>query len=109
MLKNKSYNIKKINIFSVLKTAPIILGINGILSSLTTFFIFSSDIYSTDLKARMLACIMFSIAYTIIMLSSLIIMIYIYNLLSLKYNKHIEIIFTEKSESSNSKIENFKN
>jgi hypothetical protein len=86
-----NYNIKRISIISILKTVPIILLIQGVFSTLLIFCLFLKESILVNIKTKLLTCIIFSISYSVIILCSTIIMIYVYNILSLKFNKQITI------------------
>ncbi|MDR0915341.1 MAG: hypothetical protein LBM22_01415 [Endomicrobium sp.] len=86
-----TYSIKRINIISVLKTIPIVLLIQGLFSACLTLCLSLKDITAINLKDQLFTCAIFTISYTVIALCSILIMICIYNTLSLKFNKQIVI------------------
>ena len=80
-----AYEIKKVNIISVLKVLPIVFGILGVVIGLFTFFIFPTEIARTlSIGARLLSWLIFVVLYTAIMVAGIALISWLYNFVVVK-------------------------
>jgi hypothetical protein len=91
------YNVKKIQVSSVLKALPIIFAIPGAIIGYSHFFFFSSDLVAgLDFGARLLSCVVFIVLYTVVMVVGAIIAVWLYNLVASKFNGSIVVSLEAK-------------
>jgi hypothetical protein len=74
------YEVKKINVGSLVKNFPVVFGILGALIGIFTFFIFPTEIaQNLSFGARLLSWLIFVILYTLIMVVGIIVVAALYN------------------------------
>ena len=77
------YDVKKVQIFSVIKVFPIVFAILGALIGIFTFFITPTDLAAgLGFGARVLSWVIFVALYTLIMSVGAIAVAWIYNFVS---------------------------
>ncbi|HWQ67149.1 MAG TPA: hypothetical protein VN372_09795 [Methanospirillum sp.] len=79
------YEIKNINLMSMVKNFPIIFVILGMVIGVFTFFVFPTEIArNLSLEARCLSWLIFVGLYALIMFVGILLISWIYNLVSAK-------------------------
>lgn len=74
------YEVKKINVLSILKNFPIVFGILGAVIGIFTFFLFPTEIaQNLSFGARLLSWLIFVVLYTLIMVVGLMLIGWLYN------------------------------
>jgi len=75
-----TYELKKINIKSLVKNFPIVFAVVGTIIGLFTFFIVPTEVASTlTIGTRFLSWIIFIVLYTLLMVLGLMIISLLYN------------------------------
>jgi len=86
------YDIKKVQISSILKILPLIFLIIGGVVGLFVFFLFPTDlVISLNFVARMLSWVVFMVLYTAVMVIGSIITACAYNFITSKMNNSIVV------------------
>ncbi|MDR0617418.1 MAG: hypothetical protein LBG23_01385 [Endomicrobium sp.] len=81
------YDVKKIQVSSVLKVLSIFFAILGAAIGLFTFFFFPTDLAAgLGFGARLLSWVVFVVIYTVIMAVGAIIVAWLYNFVASKFN-----------------------
>jgi len=76
----QNYELKKINLMSILKNLPIVFAIVGTIIGLFTFFIVPTEVASTlTIGTRFLSWLIFIVLYTLLMIVGVVIMAFLYN------------------------------
>ncbi|MDR1784828.1 MAG: hypothetical protein LBQ99_03775 [Endomicrobium sp.] len=84
------YNLKKIQISSVIRIFPIIFTLSGIILG-AILFLFNSFTTSLDFNVRLLSSLSFTLIYTVFMTLSGIVILWVYNFVAEKLNCNIII------------------
>ena len=86
------YDVKKVQVSSVLKVLPIVFAILGATIGLFTFFFFPTDLATgLGFGARLLSWAVFVVLYTVIMALGAIIVAWLYNFVASKFNSSVVI------------------
>jgi hypothetical protein len=86
------YDVKKVQVSSVLKVFPVVFAILGATIGLFTFFFFPTDLAAgLGFGARLLSWTVFVVLYTVIMAVGAIIVAWLYNFVVAKFNSSIVI------------------
>jgi small-conductance mechanosensitive channel len=93
------YDVKKVQVVSLLRVLPLVLVILGTLIGLFTFFFFPTDLAAgLGFGAKLLSWIIFVVIYTVIMLVGLIIVAWVYNFVVKKLNCSVTISLEPKEK-----------
>lgn len=91
------YDVKKIQLISVVKVFPIVFGILGAIIGIFTFFIFPTDLAAgLGFGPRFLSWLIFVVLYTVIMAVGAIVVAWLYNFVANKMNSGIVISLEPK-------------
>ncbi|MDR3125017.1 MAG: hypothetical protein LBU10_04000 [Endomicrobium sp.] len=91
------YDVKKIQVSSVLKVLPIVFAILGATIGLFTFFFFPTDLAAgLGFGARLLSWAVFVVLYTVIMAVGAIIVVWLYNFVASKFNSSVVVSLEAK-------------
>jgi hypothetical protein len=91
------YDVKSVQIFSVLKVFPIVFGILGAVIGIFTFFIFPTDLAAgLGFGPRFLSWLIFVVLYAVIMSVGAIAVAWLYNFVAAKMNSGIVISLEPK-------------
>ncbi|MDR2666310.1 MAG: hypothetical protein LBB92_02595 [Endomicrobium sp.] len=96
------YNIKKIQISSIVKVFPIIFTISGIILG-AVLFLFNSLTTNLDFNLRFLSSLSFALIFIVFMTLSSIVVVWVYNFVTRKLDYGIMISL--KSEISDDSID----
>jgi hypothetical protein len=92
------YDVKKIQVVSVLKVLPVVFAILGSLIGLVTFFFFPTDLATGfGFGAKLLSWITFVMVYTVIMAILSLVVVWLYNFVASKLNSSV-VIFLEPKD-----------
>lgn len=89
------YNIKKIQISSIVKVFPIIFTISGIILG-AILFLFNSLTTNLDFNLRFLSSLSFALIYIVFMTLSSIVVVWVYNFVTRKLDYGIMISLKSK-------------
>lgn len=91
------YDVKKVQLISVVKVFPIVFGILGAIIGIFTFFIFPTDLAAgLGFGPRFLSWLIFVVLYTVIMSVGAIVVAWLYNFVANKMNSGIVISLEPK-------------
>lgn len=91
------YDVKKVQLISVVKVFPIVFGILGAIIGIFTFFIFPTDLAAgLGFGPRFLSWLIFVVLYTVIMAVGAIVVAWLYNFVANKMNSGIVISLEPK-------------
>ncbi|MDR2426350.1 MAG: hypothetical protein LBD46_04120 [Endomicrobium sp.] len=91
------YDVKKIQLFSVIKVFPVVFAILGAIIGIFTFFIFPTDLAAgLGLGPRFLSWLIFVVLYTVIMSVGAIAVAWLYNIVASKMNSGVVISLEPK-------------
>jgi hypothetical protein len=91
------YDVKKIQVSSILKVLPIVFAIIGVTIGLFTFFFFPTDLAAgLGFGARLLSWAVFVVLYTVIMAVGAVIVVWLYNFVASKFNSSVVISLEAK-------------
>ncbi|MDR0956859.1 MAG: hypothetical protein LBL77_03240 [Endomicrobium sp.] len=77
------YDVKRVQIFSILKILPLVFLILGCFIGLFTFFFFPTDLtIGLSFSSKLLSLAIFAMLYTIIMIVGIILVALLYNFLT---------------------------
>jgi hypothetical protein len=86
------YNVKKVQVSSVLKVLPVVFAILGATIGLFTFFFFPTDLATgLGFGARLLSWAVFVVLYTVIMALGAMIIAWLYNFVVSKFNSSVVV------------------
>jgi hypothetical protein len=93
------YDVRKVQISSMLKVLLCVFAILGIVIGLITFFLFPTELATgLSIGARFLSWLIFVVIYTVIMLIGTVVVAWLYNLVVGKLLGHGIIISLEPKE-----------
>jgi predicted Co/Zn/Cd cation transporter (cation efflux family) len=93
------YDVKKIQVASVLKVLPVVFAILGALIGLITFFFFPTDLAAgLGFGAKLLSWVIFVVIYTVIMAVGALVVAWLYNFVTSKLNSSIVISLETKDK-----------
>ncbi|MDR1122725.1 MAG: hypothetical protein LBL02_01695 [Endomicrobium sp.] len=93
------YDVKKVQVISVLKVLPTIFAVLGSLIGLIMFFFFPTDLVAKfGFGARLLSWAIFVVFYTTIMVVGALVVIWLYNFTTSKLNSSIVVSLEPKSK-----------
>ncbi|MCL1971559.1 MAG: hypothetical protein FWG57_01045 [Endomicrobia bacterium] len=91
------YDVKQVQLISVVKVFPIVFGILGAIIGIFTFFIFPTDLAAgLGFGARFLSWLIFVVLYTVIMAVGAIVVAWLYNFVANKMNTGVVISLEPK-------------
>jgi hypothetical protein len=91
--------IKSVSVLSLLKVLPLVFAIVGAVIGIFTFFIFPTDIASSlGFGQRILAWVIFTAFYTVIMVVGAVVLGYVYNLVVRWLGVAVSINIDKKEE-----------
>ncbi|MDR3256707.1 MAG: hypothetical protein LBT18_03560 [Endomicrobium sp.] len=91
------YDVKKVEISSILKVLPIVFVILGALIGVFTFFFVPTDLAAgLGFGAKLLSCVIFIVLYTVIMVVGAIVVAWLYNFVTAKLNSGVVISLEPK-------------
>jgi hypothetical protein len=91
------YDVKKVQLISVVKVFPIVFGILGAVIGIFTFFLFPTDLAAgLGFGPRFLSWLIFVVLYTVIMSVGAIVVAWLYNFVANKMNTGIVISLEPK-------------
>ncbi len=91
------YDVKKVQLISVVKVFPIVFGILGAIIGIFTFFIFPTDLAAgLGFGPRFLSWLIFVVLYTVIMSVGAIVVAWLYNFVAGKMSSGIVISLEPK-------------
>lgn len=91
------YDVRKVQLISVVKVFPIVFGILGAIIGVFTFFIFPTDLAAgLGFGPRFLSWLIFVVLYTVIMSVGAIVVAWLYNFVANKMNTGIVISLEPK-------------
>lgn len=86
------YNLKKVQVSSVLKILPVVFAIIGVVIGLFSFLFFPAGLASgLGFGARILSWIVFVVLYTAIMSVGAMLFVWLYNFVAAKLNSGIVV------------------
>jgi hypothetical protein len=86
------YDVKKVQVASVLRVLPGVFAILGAFIGLVTFFFFPTDLAAgLGFGAKLLSWVIFVVLYTVIMAVGALVVVWLYNFVSSKLNSGIAI------------------
>jgi hypothetical protein len=92
------YDVKKIQVSSILKVLPVVFAILGAIIGLFTFFFFPTDLATgLGFGARILSWVIFVVLYTVIMAIGAIVVAWLYNFVTSKFSNGV-VVFLEPKE-----------
>jgi hypothetical protein len=93
------YDVKKVQVASVLKVLPVVFAILGAFIGLFTFFFFPTDLASgLGFGAKLLSWVIFVVLYTVIMAIGALVVAWLYNFVSTKLNSSVVISLEPKEK-----------
>jgi hypothetical protein len=93
------YNVKKVQIASLLKVLPVVFSILGVLVGFIMFFFSPTDLVAgLGFWAKLLSWVIFVVLYTIIMTIGTLVVSWIYNLIASKFNSSVIISLESKDK-----------
>jgi hypothetical protein len=93
------YDVKKVQVASVLKVLPVVFAILGALIGLFTFFFFPTDLAAgLGFGAKLLSWVIFVVLYTVIMAIGTLVVAWLYNFVSTKLNSSVVISLEPKEK-----------
>jgi hypothetical protein len=91
------YDVKRVQIFSILKVLPLVFLILGCFIGLFTFFFFPTDLATgLSFSAKLLSWAIFVVLYTIIMIVGVILVALLYNFVAARLNNGIILSLEHK-------------
>ena len=91
------YDVKKVQLTSIVKVFPIVFGILGAIIGIFTFFIFPTDLAAgLGFGPRFLSWLIFVVLYTVIMSVGAIVVALLYNFVAGKMSSGIVISLKPK-------------
>lgn len=91
------YDVRKVQVFSVIKVFPIVFAILGALIGIFTFFITPTDLAAgLGFGPRLLSWVIFVVLYTLIMSIGAIVVTWLYNFVAGKMDSGIVISLEPK-------------
>ncbi|MCL2144683.1 MAG: hypothetical protein FWH43_06545 [Endomicrobia bacterium] len=91
------YDVKNVQLMSVVKVFPIVFAILGAVIGIFTFFIFPTDLAAgLGFGPRLLSWVIFVVLYTVIMSVGAIVVAWLYNFVANKMNTGIVISLEPK-------------
>ena len=91
------YDVKQVQLISVVKVFPIVFGILGAIIGVFTFFVFPTDLAAgLGVGARFLSWLIFVVLYTVIMAVGAIVVAWLYNFVAKKMNTGVVISLEPK-------------
>jgi hypothetical protein len=86
------YDVKKVQVASVLRVLPLVFVILGAIVGLITFFLFPTELAAgLGFGAKLLSFGIFVVFYTVIMAIGALVLVWLYNFVSSKLNSSIVI------------------
>jgi hypothetical protein len=93
------YDVRKVQISSMLKVLFCVFVILGIVIGLFTFFLFPTELATGfSIRAKFLSWFLFVVIYTVIMLITAVVAVWLYNLVAGKLLGHGIIVSLEPKE-----------
>jgi hypothetical protein len=93
------YDVKKVQVASVLKVVPVVFAILGSLIGLLMFFFFPTDLTAgLGFVAKLVSWVIFVVLYTVIMVLVLLVVVWLYNFVASKLNSSVVISLELKDE-----------
>ncbi|MDR2399619.1 MAG: hypothetical protein LBD61_04245 [Endomicrobium sp.] len=93
------YDVKKVQVASVLRVLPVVFAILGALIGLFTFFFFPTDLASgLGFGAKLLSWVIFVVLYTVIMVIGAVAVAWLYNFVATKLNCSVVISLEPKEK-----------
>jgi hypothetical protein len=93
------YEVKKVQVTSVLKVLPIVFAILGALIGLTMFFFFPTDLTARlGFGVKLVSWIIFVVLYTVIMAIGALVVVWLYNFVASKLNSNVVISLEPKNK-----------
>ncbi|MDR2811789.1 MAG: hypothetical protein LBB06_01615 [Endomicrobium sp.] len=93
------YNVKKIQIASVLKVLPVFFAILGVLIGLVMFFLFPTDLTANlGFGVKLLSWVIFVVLQTVIMAIGSLIVVWLYNFVVSTLNSSVVISLEPKDK-----------
>ncbi|MDR0398558.1 MAG: hypothetical protein LBH33_01975 [Endomicrobium sp.] len=93
------YDVKKVQVVSVLKVLPVVFAILGALIGLVTFFFFPTDLAAgLGFGAKLLSWVIFVVLYTVIMAIGALVVAWLYNFVASKLNSSVVISLEPKDK-----------
>jgi uncharacterized protein YacL len=93
------YDVKKVQVASVLKVLPVVFAILGALIGLVTFFIVPTNLtVGVGFCTKLLSWVIFVVLYTIIMAVGSLVVTWLYNFVTSKLNSSVVISLETKDK-----------
>jgi hypothetical protein len=93
------YDVKRVQVASVLRVLPVVFAILGALIGLFTFFFFPTDLATgLGFGAKFLSWAIFVVLYTVIMVIGAVAVAWLYNFVASKLNSSVVISLEPKEK-----------
>jgi hypothetical protein len=93
------YDVKKVQVASVLRVLPVVFAILGALIGLFTFFFFPTDLAAgLGFGAKLLSWVIFVVLYTVIMVVGAVAVVWLYNLVAAKLSCSVVVSLEPKEK-----------